>query len=122
MIFFLKLCAPLQFGSFFIISVISGRNALMMSSREGYLHVTRFLLESKANLDAKDIKYYTPTISVFKSRAPLQFGSIFLISAISGFTALMWSSEKGHLDNTRFLVESGGNLEAKDIKYCIPTT
>ena len=86
----------------------------MLSFLEGHLDITRFLVESKANLEAKDNLYYTPTISVFKSRAPLQFGSIFLISAISGRTTIMLSSEKGHLDNTRFLVESGGNLEAKD--------
>ncbi len=48
---------------------------------------------------------------------PMQFGSIFLISVISGFTALMESSRYGHFDITRFLVESGGNLDAKDIKY-----
>jgi hypothetical protein len=48
---------------------------------------------------------------------PMQFCSIFLISVISGWTALILSSSSGHLDVTRFLVESGANLEAKDIKY-----
>ena len=53
---------------------------------------------------------------------PMQFGSIFLISVISGWTALMHSSSRGHLDVTRFLVESGANLEAKDNTYYLPTT
>ena len=51
---------------------------------------------------------------------PMQFGSIFLISVISGMTALMWSSNKGHLDVTRFLLESKANLEAKDNEYYTP--
>ena len=45
---------------------------------------------------------------------PMQFGSIFQISVFRGFTALMLSSEKGHFDVTRFLVESKANLEAKE--------
>jgi hypothetical protein len=32
-----------------------------MSSSDGKLDVTRFLVESKANLEAKNDKYYTPT-------------------------------------------------------------
>ncbi len=54
------------------------------------------------------------------ARAPLQFGSIFLISVISGYTALMQSSYKGHLEITRFLVESGANVEAKNNLYYTP--
>jgi ankyrin repeat protein len=50
----------------------------------------------------------------------MQFGSIFLISVISGWTALMHSSSRGHLDVTRFLVESGANLEAKSKRYYTP--
>jgi hypothetical protein len=41
----------------------------------------------------------------------------FLISVISGMTPLMKSSSRGKLDVTRFLVESGANVEAKDNKY-----
>jgi hypothetical protein len=51
---------------------------------------------------------------------PMQFCSIFLISVISGATALMYSSGFGHLDVTRFLVESGANLEAKSKRYYTP--
>ncbi len=55
--------------------------------------------------------------------APAQV-SIFLISVISGMTALMVSCNNysGHLEITRFLVESGANLEAKDKKYCSSKT
>jgi hypothetical protein len=105
---------PMQFGSFFLISVIRGETALMKSSKEGHLHVTRFLVESKANLEAKDNEYYTPYNMIFKSRAPLQFGSIFLISVIRGGTALKKSSRYGKLDVTRFLLDSKANLEATD--------
>ncbi len=52
---------PLQFGSIFLISVISGQTALMRSCFWQKLDITRFLVESKANLDAKDNMYYTPT-------------------------------------------------------------
>ncbi len=38
---------------------------------------------------------------------PMQLRSIFLISVISGFTALIHSSCHGDLETTRFLVESG---------------
>jgi hypothetical protein len=58
---------PMQFGSIFLISVIMcGFTALMKSSMEGHLHVTRFLLESKANLEAKDNGYYTPYNMIFQ--------------------------------------------------------
>jgi ankyrin repeat protein len=40
----------------------------------------------------------------------------FLIFVISGKTALMNFCSRGHLEITRFLVESGANLEAKDEK------
>ena len=42
---------------------------------------------------------------------PMQFGSIFLISVISGWTALIFSNG---LDITRFLVESKADVAAKD--------
>jgi ankyrin repeat protein len=71
-------------------------------------------VRSGATLEAKGKSYYTPETRFFKSRAPLQFGSIFLISVISGYTALIWSSYSGYLEITRFLVESGANLEAKN--------
>ena len=81
----------------------------MWSSRNERLDVTRFLVESKANVEAKNNEYYTPTTLPW-----LYFGSIFLISVISGYTPLIWSSCCGKLDVTRFLVESKANVEAKD--------
>ena len=89
----------------------------MTSSRYGKLDVTRFLVESKANVEAKDNEYYTPTTLPFKSSTPLYFSSIFLISVFSGETALICSSSYGRLDVTRFLVESKANVEAKDDEY-----
>jgi ankyrin repeat protein len=56
----------MQFGSFFLISVIRGNTALMRSSMKGHLDVTRFLVESKANLEAKDNTYYTPYNMIFQ--------------------------------------------------------
>ena len=44
----------------------------------------------------------------------------FLISVISGYTALMLASIRGHLDIIRFLVESGAELDAKDGEYSTP--
>jgi ankyrin repeat protein len=52
---------------------------------------------------------------------PLQH-DVFLISVISDATALMFSSKNGHLEVTRFLVESGANLEAKSKQYDASTT
>ena len=89
----------------------------MFSSMNGKLDVTRFLVESGANVEAKNNRYYTPITLFFKSHAPLYFCSIFLISVISGDTALMSSSYNGELDVTRFLVESKANVEAKDNEY-----
>jgi ankyrin repeat protein len=43
----------MQFGSIFLISVISGNTALIYSSRNGKLDVTRFLVESKADVAAR---------------------------------------------------------------------
>ena len=51
---------------------------------------------------------------------PMQLRSIFLISVISGDTALISSSSRGHLETTRFLVESGANVEAKNVQYYTP--
>ena len=89
----------------------------MWSSAVGHLEVARFLVESGANVQAIDGWYYNTKTCFLKSHTPLQLGSIFLISVISGHTALMCSSNKGHLDITRFLVESGANLEAKNNEY-----
>jgi ankyrin repeat protein len=104
----------MQLGSIFLISVFSGETPLIYSSCNGRLDVTRFLVESKANVEAKDNRYYTPTTLPFKSSTPLQFSSIFLISVFSGWTALIHSSANGKLDVTRFLVESKANVEAKN--------
>ena len=38
----------------------------MWSSIMGHLHVTRFLVESKANLDATGNEYYTPYNMIFQ--------------------------------------------------------
>ena len=105
---------PMQFGSIFLISVIRGNTALMRSSMKGHLDVTRFLVESKANLEAKTNRYYTPTTLFFKSPAPLYFGSNFLISVVSNWTPLICSSRYGHLDVTRFLVESKADVAARN--------
>ena len=80
--------------------------ALMCSSRYGKLDVTHLLLESKADLEAKDNLYYP-------LRPPLYFGSIFLISVTSGWTALMRSSYNGKLDVTRLLIESKADVAAR---------
>jgi predicted LPLAT superfamily acyltransferase len=50
-------------------------------------------------------------------RAQFHFGLIFRISFISGQTALILSSHYGRLEITRFLVESGANMEVKDHMY-----
>jgi ankyrin repeat protein len=52
--------APLQFGSIILIPVISGWTALIWNSYEGHLDIVRFLVESGANLEAKDYEYSTP--------------------------------------------------------------
>ena len=103
----------MQLGSIFLISVFSGETALICSSSYGRLDVTRFLVESKANVEAKDNRYYTPTTLPFKSSTPLQFSSIFLISVISGMTPLIFSSLCGNLDVIRFLVESKADVAAR---------
>ena len=96
----------MQLCSIFLISVTSGMTALMRSSCTGKLDVTHLLLESKADLEAKDNKYYP-------LRPPLYFGLIFLISVTSGVTALMWSSWYGKLDVTRLLIESKADVAAR---------
>jgi ankyrin repeat protein len=103
-----------QFGLIFLISVISGETALMCSSN---LDVTRFLVESGANLEAKNNRYDTPIASCFKSRALFQFVLTFLTSVIRGQTVLMMNF---NLEVTRFLVERGADLEAKDDEYDTP--
>jgi hypothetical protein len=54
-----RLCT-LQLRSNFLISVISGNTALMRSSCYGRLEIARFLVESKADVAAKDNEYDTP--------------------------------------------------------------
>ncbi len=48
-----KSSTPLQFSSIFLISVFSDVTALMRSSSYGKLDVTRFLVESKADVAAR---------------------------------------------------------------------
>jgi ankyrin repeat protein len=81
------------------------------------LETVRFLFESGANLDDKDDMCDTPKTSRFILRAQFHFGLIFRISFISGQTALILSSHYGRLEITRFLVESGANMEVKDHMY-----
>ena len=104
----------MQFGPIFLISVVSNWTPLIWSSCRGHLDVTRFLVESGGNLEAKDDGYYTPTTLFFKSPASLYFGPIFLISVIRNRTPLISSSWYGHLDVTRFLVERKADVAAKD--------
>ena len=61
-----------------------------------------------------------PQPMMFQTARALQLRSIFLISVISDYTALICSSSEGHLEITRFLVESGANVEAKDNGYYTP--
>jgi ankyrin repeat protein len=111
---------PLQLRSIFLISVIRGDTALMLSSMSGHLEITRFLVESGANVEARSNEYSAPKDMIFQTARALQLRSIFLISVVSGDTALMLSSEKGQLATTRFLVESGANVEAKNNEYPAP--
>ena len=104
----------MQFGPIFLISVVRNNTPLILSSYNGHLDVTRFLVESGGNLEAKDNAYYTPTTLFFKSPASLYFGPIFLISVIRNNTPLILSSWNGHLDVTRFLVERKADVAAKD--------
>jgi ankyrin repeat protein len=50
---------------------------------------------------------------IFETARALQLRSIFLISVISGMTALIYSSWKGHLETTRFLLESKADVAAR---------
>ncbi len=52
---------------------------------------------------------------IFETARALQLRSIFLISVIRfGRTALIWSSRNGHLETTRFLVQSKADVAARD--------
>ena len=104
----------MQFGPIFLISVVRNNTPLILSSLYGHLDVTRFLVESGGNLEAKDDEYYTPTTLFFKSPASLYFGPIFLISVIRNRTPLILSSYRGHLDVTRFLVERKADVAARN--------
>ncbi len=86
----------------------------------GHLEVTRFLVESGANLEEKSKSYKTPgpPKHEISNRAHCPSSvHFFLISVISGRTALMWTSAAGHLEVARFLVESGANVQAMDGWY-----
>jgi len=72
-------------------------------------------VESGGNLEAKTNEYYTPTTLFFKSPASLYFGPIFLISVVSDWTPLIFSSCYGHLDVTRFLVERKADVAARNM-------
>ncbi len=110
----------LQFRSIFLIFVISGYTALMKSSMEGHVEITRFLVESGANVEAELYGYSTSKDLISHTVCTLQFRSIFLISVISGYTAFILSFcsvRRQHLEITRFLVESGANVNARAHSY-----
>jgi ankyrin repeat protein len=52
---------------------------------------------------------------IFETARTLQLRSSFLISVISGSTALILSSYNGHLETTRFLVESKADMAARSM-------
>jgi ankyrin repeat protein len=56
----------------------------------------------------------------FQTARTLQLRSIFLISVIRGYTALIYSSYYGHLETARFLVESKADVAAKNNEYYTP--
>jgi hypothetical protein len=62
---------------------------------------------------------YTPSCALSLHQPKL---SMFYNPLFCRYTALMWSSWKGHLEITRFLVENGANVDAKNNSYDNPKT
>ena len=102
---------------------IVGKPNVFDAARSGDIELVKdhFVADAGCVLKATNSRYDCLFLALALPQ-PMQFCSIFLISVISDKTALMYSSMNGHLDVTRFLVESGANLEAKDNTYYLPTT
>ena len=65
-----------------------GQTALHLASENGHLETVKFLIESKADIEAKDNLF--------------------------GKTALHLASENGHLETVKFLIENKANINPKD--------
>ncbi len=92
-----------------------------MSSGKGHVKVCRCLVASKADVNAKNIKYDShPYTRLRICRRYLGFVlSVLILVFFSGWTPLHWSSYEGRIEVCQFLFESKADVNAKNVEYDI---
>jgi ankyrin repeat protein len=99
----------------YLTSFIRDSTALAMACAYGHFEISRFLVESGANFEAKDDMYDSFLRNDVSDRALYSsFGLLCLISILRGHTALTCSAHNGHLEITRFLVERKADVTTRD--------
>ena len=98
---------------------IVGKDDVIKAAERGDIELVKDHVVADAGCVHKtDSKYVCQLLALAAAAHAAAFN--FLISVISGWTALIYSSCYGHLETTRFLVESGANVEAKTNEYYTP--
>ncbi len=109
-----------MFVTFVIPCCCSRRCPLHWSSEKGHLEISRFLVESRADANSKDLMSDPPE---YYAKCGHDFSLVFVTFVIPCSCSLRcplhWSSEKGHLEISRFLVESRADVNSQDYR-CAP--
>jgi ankyrin repeat protein len=104
------------------ISSPSGGTALMYSAGHGHLEVCKLLVSSKCDVNSSNQEYaHTPNLLLkcFYQKFVLFSFPTFRnsISSPSGYTALMWSADDGHLEVCKLLVSSKCDVNSSSQWY-----
>ena len=110
------------FSTFLPASLSRGLTPLHVASAEGHLAICEFLVEHKADVNAKR---YDKLPDLRKQYQPLAFSCFlcfvsFILSSSSregDATPLMFAAQLGQLDICQFLVERKADINAQNVLY-----
>lgn len=104
----------------------SAATALHFAAQHGDLECCRLLLDARAEIDAQDIRRFTPVMmaALYGHEHIVNFLNErrcnVNMAAYNKRTALHWASERGSLKCCESLLKFGANIDAQDTLACTP--